>query len=380
MSEIKLLFCGDFIPSGAYEPIIMQKKENVFGDALPLIKSSDFSFVNLETPLTLHSTYLKKSGPSLKSNPDFSKILKLFSLVGLANNHILDFGRKGLEDTLTACTNHGVSTVGAALNLKEETQTYVANIKGIKIGILAIAEQQFNKPKDEKFGSVLMDPIDNYHHIEDLKLKSDFIFVTIHGGIQNFSYPSPRMRKLCKFYVDLGANAVICHHPHVPGAYEYYKGNPIIYSLGDLINHHQNPNKTNNYGYIAQFNIETDNKKQISFTPIPYKQSVKFEGIKLLKEKEKEQFLSMLDKYFKVIQNENLWLSEWTKLVKEREESFILRLFMPITFKGLGILTKYTPILKMLLIKKSIPKKLNIIRSQSYLEILTHILESKINK
>lgn len=45
MSEIKLLFCGDFIPSGAYEPILMQKKENVFGDALPLIKSSDFSFL-----------------------------------------------------------------------------------------------------------------------------------------------------------------------------------------------------------------------------------------------------------------------------------------------------------------------------------------------
>ena len=225
-----------------------------------------------------------------------------------------------------------------------------------------------------------MDPIDNYHRIDDLKLKSDFIFVTIHGGIQNFSYSSPRIRKLCKFYADLGANAVICHHPHVPGAYEYYKGNPIIYSLGDLINHHQNPNKTNNYGYIAQFNIETDNKKLISFIPIPYKQSVKFEGIKLLKEKEKAQFLSMLDKYFKVMQNENLWLSEWTKLVKEREESFILRLFMPITFKGLGILTKYTPILKMLLIKKSIPKKLNIIRSKSYLEILTQILESKINK
>jgi len=45
MSEIKLLFCGDFLPSGVYKLIIIQKKENVFGDALPLIKSSDFSFL-----------------------------------------------------------------------------------------------------------------------------------------------------------------------------------------------------------------------------------------------------------------------------------------------------------------------------------------------
>ena len=379
MSTLKLLFCGDFIAGGPYEPIIKKKKENIFGNALPLIKSSDFSFVNLETPLTLNNNNLKKSGPSLKLNPDFSKVLKVFSLIGLANNHILDFGKKGLEDTLIACKNQSIPTVGAVLNLKEEPQTYVANIKGVRIGILAISEQQFNLPKYEKFGTVLMDPIDNYYLIQDLKLKSDFIFVTFHGGIENFPYPTLKIRKLCKHYVDLGANAVVCHHPHVPGAYEYYKNSPIIYSLGDFISHNQNPNKTNNYGYIAQFNIDTK-KRIISFTPIPYKQSIKFEGIKLLKDNEKNEFMNKLNNYFEVMQNENLWLNEWNKLIKEREQSFILRLFMPITFKGLGILVKFTPLLKMLLIKKSLPKKLNIIRSLSNLEILTQILESKINK
>ncbi len=379
MSQIKLLFCGDFIASGAYESIVMQKKENIFGDVLSLIKSSDFSFVNLETPLTSEKSYVKKPGPTLKSSLDTSKILKLFSLVGLANNHILDYGKKGLEDTLKAFKDQGVATVGASLNLNDDEKTYITDVKGVKIGVLAITEN-YNQDKEKNFGTVLMDPIENFHQIKNLKLKSDFLIVTFHGGIHNFPYPSPTIRKMCKFYVDLGADAVVCHHPHVPGAYEFYKGNPIIYSLGDLIYHHQNPNKMNNFGYIAQFHIDTDNKKLTSFSTIPYKQSIKFDGIKLLKGQEKDSFLTILDNYCKNMKNENLWLREWNSMVKEREESFILRLLMPITFKGLGILIKYTPLLKILLNKKSLPKKLDIIRSQSYREILIQIFESKIKK
>ena len=56
-------------------------------------------------------------------------------------------------------------------------------------------------------------------------------------------------------------------------------------------------------------------------------------------------------------------------IVNDREQSFILRMFFP-KFKGLGLITKFTPLLEMLLIKRSIPKKLNIIRSNSYREIL----------
>ena len=380
MKEIEILFCGDFLPCGPYEKLVLKKKENIFGDALPLIKSSDLSFVNLETPLTLFNSSIYKSGPSLKSHPAIAEVLKDFSVVGLANNHILDYGKKGLQDTLDVFKKLGISTVGAGMELKKNNLIYIKEIEGVKIGILALAEQHFNYSKDGNFGSILMDPIDNYNQIQDARSKSDFLIVTIHGGIQNFPYPSPAIRKLSKYYIDIGVNAVICHHPHVPGAYEYYKNKLIIYSLGDFIHHHENPNKTNNFGYIAKINICKEKKNLISFNPIPYKQSLKLDGIKLLKNDEKEEFLSLLQSYKMTMENEKLWEKEWDTIVNDREQSFILRMFFPQTFKGLGLITKFTPLLKMLLIKRSIPKKLNIIRSNSYREILIKILEDKIKR
>ena len=115
----------------------------------------------------------------------------------------------------------------------------------------------------------------------------------------------------------------------MPGAYEYYNGNPIIYSLGDLIHHHENPNKTNNFGYIAKINICIEKKKFISFNPIPYKQSLKLEGIKLLKNDEKEEFLSLLQSYNKTMENEKHWKKKWEHC-KDREESFIIECFSQI--------------------------------------------------
>ena len=121
-------------------------------------------------------------------------------------------------------------------------------------------------------------------------------------------------------------------------------------------------------------------KKFISFNPIPYKQSLKLEGIKLLQNDEKEEFLSLLESYKMTMENEKLWEKEWDTIVNDREQSFILRMFFPQTFKGLGLITKFTPLLKLLLIKRSIPKKIAILRSNSYREILIKILEDKINK
>ena len=104
----------------------------------------------METPFFNAPIY--KSGPSLKSHPAIAEVLKDFSVVGLANNHILDYGKKGLQDTLDVFKKLGISTVGAGMELKKNNQIYIKEIEGVKIGILALAEQHFNYSKDENFG------------------------------------------------------------------------------------------------------------------------------------------------------------------------------------------------------------------------------------
>jgi poly-gamma-glutamate synthesis protein (capsule biosynthesis protein) len=235
MSCLNILFTGDFSPCRNFESVVLEKKAQVLGDALSLIETADLSFTNLECPLTTHNHAINKSGPALKANPACVEALKPFSVVGLANNHILDFGKQGLADTLAACDQAGLITIGVGLDLKQAQQPFIQEVKGIKIAIIAIAEHEFNQSENAGAGSAPIDPIDNYQQIQQAKAQADIVIVTLHGGNEYFPYPRPGLRKLCQHYVDLGVEAVICHHPHVPGTYEYYQGKPIIYSLSNFI-------------------------------------------------------------------------------------------------------------------------------------------------
>lgn len=110
---IKITFAGDIAPCGAFESLMVRNGHQVFGDVLPILESADMTFANLECPLTSHSVKINKSGPAIKADPRCATALTVFSVLGLANNHILDFGKKGLEETIASCRRAGIPTVGA---------------------------------------------------------------------------------------------------------------------------------------------------------------------------------------------------------------------------------------------------------------------------
>jgi Putative enzyme of poly-gamma-glutamate biosynthesis (capsule formation) len=256
--HIKVIFSGDFAPCRNFEPIFKNSNNNPLREALSYVLEADLSFVNLECPLTKNNTPINKSGPALKANPKCIEALKHFSVVGLANNHILDYGKQGLRDTLLACENLGLPTVGSGMDLAQAQKPFIHEVKDTKIAIIAIAEHEFNQSENNGAGSAPIDLIDNYQQIKHAKAQADIVIVTLHGGNEYFPYPRPGLRKLCQHYIDLGVEAVICHHPHVPGAYEYYQGKPIVYSLGNFIFDHHKPPEGWNEGYMVNLNFSHD--------------------------------------------------------------------------------------------------------------------------
>ncbi|WP_312478919.1 CapA family protein [Stutzerimonas nitrititolerans] len=375
--NVNILFSGDFAPCRGYESVVLDCGTRVHGDALPIIENADLSFVNLECPLTTHGKAINKSGPALKASPACVKALKPFSVVGLANNHILDYGRKGLEDTLLACRSAGLPTVGAGLDLKEAQQPFIQDIKGVKIAIIALAEYEFNQSEDGGAGSAPIDPIDNYQQIMQAKTQADIVIVTLHGGNEYFPYPRPGLRKLCKHYIDLGAEAVICHHPHVPGAYEYHQGKPILYSLGNFIFDNAKPPKDWDLGYMARIDIDRESKNFCKLELIPYRQSIELKGIKLLADSEKAFFLESIENRRKTMEDNDAWLREWNSLVVKQTESYILRQYFPLISRGLGFLSKYTPLARIFYGEDNNVHKLNMLRCQSHYELLVEIIKSK---
>jgi len=209
------------------------------------------------------------------------------------------------------------------------------------------------------------------------KQKADIIVVTLHGGNEYFPYPRPGLRKLCQYYIDLGVEAVICHHPHVPGAFEYYNGKPIIYSLGNFIFDSANPPKDWDLGYMASLQFDVDAKSIKSLELIPYKQSVELGGIQLLQGNEKLGLLERIEGYKRKLENNLGWLNEWQAFVNSQADSFVVRHFFPLTFKGMGFLARNTPISKLLFTKGNSLPKLNMLRCQSHRELLTAVLELK---
>jgi poly-gamma-glutamate synthesis protein (capsule biosynthesis protein) len=108
-------------------------------------------------------------------------------------------------------------------------------MNGIKIAFLNFAENEWSTTFGDKAGANPIDPVLNYNQIVEAKSIADKVIVICHGGHEMYNLPSPRMKKLFRFYVDSGADAIVNHHTHVMSGYEVYKGAPIFYSLGNFL-------------------------------------------------------------------------------------------------------------------------------------------------
>ncbi|OGJ86674.1 MAG: hypothetical protein A2268_13285 [Candidatus Raymondbacteria bacterium RifOxyA12_full_50_37] len=225
---IKLMAVGDIVPDTT-ESIVTENIKQY-------IQSADLAMANLEAPLTDGTDPIEKSGPLIKAKPSGASVLRDagFHLVSIANNHIFDYGKKGLDQTLFSCHTKGLDTVGAESNSMIARSPRQYNIKGIKLAIIALTEREFSIADNNTAGAAELDPINAWHAITEAKANADLLIVSAHGGSELSPFPNPRLQRWYRFMVDIGASAVIGHHSHVIQGLEIYKGAPILYGLGNF--------------------------------------------------------------------------------------------------------------------------------------------------
>ncbi|MBY7858706.1 CapA family protein [Vibrio fluvialis] len=374
MKPATALFMGDFAPVADYNDITLEKKEAVFGDVLDEIRKADFSFINLECPLTTAEQALSKSGPNIKANPGCVAALSSFSLVGMANNHVLDFGREGLQETLNALDSAGLNHVGAGLNQDAADKIFYQEVGGKVLAVIALCEREFSQHADYDAGASAIDPVENFYRLQEAKEKADYVFMTMHCGHEYFPLPRPELRKLCQYYVDLGADGVLCHHPHVPGAYETYKGKPIVYSMGNTVFGRLGSLPSDwRIGYAVSIRLEAD----LPFEIIPYCLDDQEKTLVLLKGDERDAFIHRMEGYASLLLDEQAWLTEWRAFVARKTDEALIQHFFPFQFKGLGRLVKSSGVLPKLCRSTAGYKKLNQIRCESHRELLIQAFKNK---
>ncbi len=380
MNKIRVCFAGDFCPNAGYEKLILEKGESIFGKVSEITTTADLSILNLECPITNGINKISKDGPNLKSGINSLHFIKKagFNLVNLANNHIMDYGLKGLLDTIEKCNEAKIDYVGCKTPLNQDESFYIKHINNLSIAVIAVAEKEFNYDSD-KNGVVIFDIIEITKKILRLRSQVDIILVSFHGGNEFYAYPRPELRRQCQYLIDLGVDAIVCHHVHVPGAIELYKEKPIIYSLGNFIYDHDAPPNDWESGYLADLLFEIkDAAVVVKLNIHPYIQSSKIGGISLLKDNVKKKFLLSQYERNKVLEDESAYIKKWNELVDNKSASYISWNYSPIGFKGLGKLSKLLGLHKFFYNKYNYKTKFNYINCDSHRELLSSILERKI--
>ncbi len=376
-SSISIFFAGDFAPCRGFESLVLDKGPEIFGNLQQNIESADLSFLNLETPLCIKGKPIEKTGSNLNAHPDCIKAITdaEFEVIGLANNHIMDFGNEGLEETIRSCKSAGLTICGAGKNVAQAQQIPIIERRGLKIAYIAVAEHEFSIAGADRAGAAPLDPVDNTLQIESVRNQADLVFVSIHGGNEYFSLPRPGLRKLCRFYITRGADAVICHHAHVPGAYEIYKNKPIVYSLGNLIFDRLSPPEGWNEGYAVRLDYNLSDTKLFKFNIFPYTQSVKQGGLCRMSGPDETVFLNKMAVYNKILGDEELYKKTWDDFCRNEKNTLLLKHYLPVHFRGMRKAGKIiNPEFFLIPTNKNRLVKLNLLRCESHLELLRSIL------
>ena len=233
----RVLVASDWAPIRAFDPIVRDDPEAVYGDLLPVLRRADVRIVNCECALTSAATPAWKSGAVFKGEPAHVKGLTAvpFEVACLANNHVLDYGVAGLRESLRVLYRNGIKTVGAGLSDDQAHAPLNIAINGQAIHIVNISEGEDLTASQGGPGVFGWDIPRATALVRTCKKRGGVVIAIAHAGLEYVPYPPPYVVSAYRAMVDAGADCVIGHHPHVPQGIEQWRGRPIVYSLGNFV-------------------------------------------------------------------------------------------------------------------------------------------------
>ncbi|MGB9847833.1 MAG: CapA family protein [Minisyncoccia bacterium] len=236
------LFVGDLMLSRgvAYQ---IEKNNDLyypFHHIKELLLKNDFVFANLESPI-IDGRKIKSGEMVFRADEKLVPILKElnFSIFSLANNHIFNFGEKGLLTTMNLLNKAQILAVGAGSNENEAYDFKIIERNGIKFAFLAYNDMDvapLNSGATENHAGTALINLEKMRiAIQKARNNADFVIVSLHAGNEYQFKPNDSQIITAHYAIDNGADLVIGHHPHIIQPIEKYKNSYIFYSLGNFV-------------------------------------------------------------------------------------------------------------------------------------------------
>src|SRR2546430_2570626 len=218
-----------------FRSIIEHGADYPFAAVLPLLRQSAIVVGNLEGPFAEKARKLRRNF-SYRVDPTLASALTRagINILTLANNHLLDCGRSGVLETLDILAREGLAPLGAGVNEQEAHRPIIRQAGRWRIGLLGYYWNRRTAATADKPASAMDPPEALDADIRALRDRADRVVVIFHWGVPYLRDPSAEDRAKARLAIDLGADAVVGHHPHVIQPFEIYHGRPIFFSVGNF--------------------------------------------------------------------------------------------------------------------------------------------------
>ncbi len=269
--RITMLFSGDVMMARRYETggIIPNQGVNaIFAKVQPLVSSVDLAMCNLECPLTTYTTHHPTKSIYFKSRPEYVGALAFagFDYVALANNHNMDYMEPGMNQTKHVLDSVLILANGAGSNDEIARQPVFYTKDGMCVAVLSFCNRDGSWDNEQPFlgaapgrpGFAMWDRRNIELAVPAARAVADIVIVQSHTGTEYSLEPALRARLgiedeeeplqayaydllpdtadavLQRYAIDLGADVVVNHHPHVVQGFEAYQGKLIAHSMGNF--------------------------------------------------------------------------------------------------------------------------------------------------
>jgi gamma-polyglutamate biosynthesis protein CapA len=277
--KLTMTMVGDVMMGRHVEEVTKRHgADYLFRHVKPYFDASDYVSGNFEHPILKDDVNkYEKAEKSIHLRTDMDAIHAVknagFTVMNLANNHLMDYGEEGLRDTLDVFDRYNMEYVGGGENRKEAKEHInYQDVNGVRVATLGFTDAfvEGSIATKDRNGLLSANPDVLFDMIEKAKNEdhgnADLVVVNVHWGQEYDTEATPRQKALAKAMVDAGADIIIGHHPHVLQSFDVYKDGIIFYSLGNFV-FDQGWTRTKDSAMV-QYNLTEDGTASIDVIPL----------------------------------------------------------------------------------------------------------------
>jgi len=280
-TTITLMALGDiWLARQVAEAIERHGVDHPFARIASTLQTADVVLGNLESPVSTRGQPAENKEVTARAAPEYldGLVSAGIHVVTLANNHIMDFGRPALEDTLRFLNARGIRHLGAGLSPGEAARPLLMKVKEMIISFHAYL--CWGEDSRRSRGPAGWNRTRVAQALDRARRQADAVIVSLHGGAIFQDYPTVEFIRMAHWAVDHGADAVIGHHPHVIQGIERYRRGVIAYSLGNfLFDSYQQelPDDRTRQGLILRLDLHKNGPPRCRYRPIPVRITDQFQ-------------------------------------------------------------------------------------------------------